>query len=74
MSGLLNVERIMTIDSYTPDGTYMADDDFDFSVKLLLECANCAAGSTQSVFGMRCRVLPGDTFHVKIHDGQPPAQ
>nr|WP_082535520.1 LamG-like jellyroll fold domain-containing protein [Nonomuraea pusilla] len=51
-----------------------ANDNFDFSVKLIPECANCAAGSTQSIFWMRYRVLPGDTFYVKIYDGQPPAQ
>ncbi|MEV0352039.1 Ig-like domain-containing protein [Nonomuraea sp. NPDC050680] len=51
-----------------------ANNFFDFSVKLISVCANCAAGSTQSIFWQRYRVLPGDTFYVKIHDGQQPAQ
>ncbi|WP_446686040.1 NucA/NucB deoxyribonuclease domain-containing protein [Nonomuraea salmonea] len=47
-----------------------ANDDFDFSVKLIPECASCTADSTQSIFWMRYKVLPGDTFYVKIYDGQ----
>lgn len=49
-----------------------ANDFFDYSVKLISVTSNTAAGSTQSIFWQRYRVLPGDTFYVKIYGGQPP--
>ncbi|MFI7055016.1 Ig-like domain-containing protein [Streptosporangium canum] len=49
-----------------------ANGTFDYSVELIPVTPNTAAGATQRNFWERYRVLPGDTFYVKIYSGQPP--